>query len=149
MSESLDRFKFFILRLIHEEWLEIGVEHTWSRSFLERSWRQPDPLADDVHHARHHTEATAEVVLPHQSTFRQRNFKKLYQFQKYFRFLFCTSYCARHCLEYLARHLTLTLPAPNSVFPKLFDLADHKTLNKTLADQKVLYTKSTDYEIEI
>jgi hypothetical protein len=36
-----------------------------------------------------------------------------------------------------------------SVFPKLFELADHKPLHNTLADQKILKTNSADHEIEI
>jgi len=38
---------------------------------------------------------------------------------------------------------------PKSVFPKLFELADHKKLNKKLADQKILKTNSADHEKEI
>jgi hypothetical protein len=32
---------------------------------------------------------------------------------------------------------------------ELFELLDHKTLNKTLADQKLLKTNSADHEIDI
>ncbi len=38
---------------------------------------------------------------------------------------------------------------PKSVFHKLFELADHKKLNKKLADKKILKTNSGDHEIEI
>jgi hypothetical protein len=45
-------------------------------------------------------------------------------------------------------NLTLIEPNPNPVFPKLFELANHKTLNKMLADHKI-FKKNREHEKEI